>query len=171
MNCVVRRSLMGLLALSIALFVEAKDSAELTARVTRMAKIGRSFSPSFSSDGKRIAFVSDLNGQPQIWVVPTQGGWPMLVTVGDDPVGYVIWSPTSDWLAYSLAPGGGMNTQVYVVKADGSGQKRLTRGGKETNQLFDWTHDGKWLETRARIRAIHRRLMHTWWSPRAGQTT
>jgi dipeptidyl aminopeptidase/acylaminoacyl peptidase len=117
-----------------------------------MAKIGNSFSQSFSPDGKLIAFVSDLNGVPQIWVVPTQGGWPTLVTEGNDPVGRVIWSPASDWLAYSLAPGGGMNTQIFVVKADGSGQRRLTRGGKETNQLFDWTHDGKRLETGSNTR-------------------
>jgi hypothetical protein len=34
----------------------------------------------------------------------------------------------------------------------GSGQQRLTRGGKETNRLFDWTHDGKRLETRSNAR-------------------
>jgi dipeptidyl aminopeptidase/acylaminoacyl peptidase len=152
MSGMARRFLMGSLACSIAFGAERQTSAELTDKVTRMAKIASSASPSFSPDGKRIAFVSNLNGVPQIWVVPTQGGWPMLVTVGDDPVGNVIWSPASDWLAYSLAPGGGMNTQVYVVKVDGSGQKRLTRGGKETNQLFDWTHDGKQLETGSNIR-------------------
>ena len=122
------------LILATTLALQAEAQIDLAAKVMRMAKIGRAFAPSFSPDGRRSAFVSDLNGIPQIWVVPTQGGWPMLVTNGDDPVGGVIWSPTSDWLAYSLAPGGGMNTQVYVVKADGSGQKRLTRGGKETNR-------------------------------------
>jgi dipeptidyl aminopeptidase/acylaminoacyl peptidase len=121
----------------------AQTPAELTVAVTRMARVGRASSPTFSPDGKRLAFVSDLNGTPQIWVVPVEGGWPTLVTNDNDPVGGVIWSPTSDWLAYSLAPGGGMNTQVYVVKSDGSGQKRLTTGGKETNRLFDWTHDGQ----------------------------
>ena len=129
------------------------QAAESTATlVTRMAKVGRAGSPTFSPDGKRIAFVSDLNGVPQIWVVPTEGGWPTLITNDNDPVGSVTWSPTSDWLAYSLAPGGGMNTQVYVIKADGSGQRRLTKGGKETNRLFDWTHDGKRLETGANTR-------------------
>lgn len=135
-----------------AFVVMGATPPELSEKVTRMAKIGRAGSPSFSRDGKRIAFVSDLNGIPQIWVVPTEGGWPVLVTNGDDPVGNVIWSPTSDWLAYSLAPGGGMNTQVYVVRADGSGQQRLTSGGKETNRLFDWTLDGTRLATGSNVR-------------------
>jgi dipeptidyl aminopeptidase/acylaminoacyl peptidase len=142
-----------LLLLFVGSFALAAETpVELTAKVTRMAKIGRAGSPSFSPDGQRIAFVSDLNGIPQIWVVPVQGGWPMLVTVGDDPVGGVLWSPAGDWLAYSLAPGGGMNSQIYLVKPDGSGQKRLTRGGKETNQLFGWTHDGTHLATGSNTR-------------------
>jgi dipeptidyl aminopeptidase/acylaminoacyl peptidase len=152
MNRMVQYGWMGLLVFSIASVAPAQDSSDLTARVTRLAKIGRCFSPSFSPDGQRIAFVSDLNGVPQIWVVPTQGGWPTLVTTGDDPISDVIWSPAGDWLAYELAPGGGMNTQIYVVKSDGSAQKRLTRGGKETNRLFDWTHDGSRLATGSNTR-------------------
>jgi dipeptidyl aminopeptidase/acylaminoacyl peptidase len=137
----------------IAETVVGATTQTLTEKVSRMAKIGRAGSPSFSPDGKRIAFVSDLSGVPQIWIVPTEGGWPMLVTNENDPVGNVEWSPTSEWLAYSLAPGGGMNTQVYVVKPDGSGQKRLSAGGKETNRLFGWTLDGLRLETGSNTRS------------------
>jgi dipeptidyl aminopeptidase/acylaminoacyl peptidase len=129
--------------LACAASAVAQNPVDLTEAVTRMAKVGRASSPTFSPDGKRLAFVSDLSGTPQIWVVPVEGGWPVLVTSDNDPVAGAIWSPSSDWLAYSLAPGGGMNTQVYVVKADGTGQKRLTRGGKETNRLFDWTERGR----------------------------
>jgi dipeptidyl aminopeptidase/acylaminoacyl peptidase len=125
---------------------------DLTPTVTRMAKVARASQPTFSPDGKRLAFVSDLNGVPQIWVVPAEGGWPMLVTNDNDAVAGVAWSPTGDWLAYTMAPGGGMNTQVYVIRADGSGQKRLTKGGKETNRLFGWAHDGKRLALGANTR-------------------
>src|ERR1051326_59345 len=93
----------------------AQTSNATATLVTRMAKVGRASSASFSPDGKRLAFVSDLNGVPQIWTMPVEGGFPTLVTNDNDPVGGVIWSPTSEWLAYSLAPGGGMNTQVYVI--------------------------------------------------------
>ena len=35
-----------------------------------------------------------------------------------------------------------MNAQVYTVRPDGTGLRRLTDGGKETNRLGGWTHDG-----------------------------
>ena len=47
---------------------------ELTSTVTAMARVGRAFAPSFSPDGSQIAFISDLSGVPQIWVVSSSGG-------------------------------------------------------------------------------------------------
>jgi dipeptidyl aminopeptidase/acylaminoacyl peptidase len=118
-------------------------NAQLVEMVTRMAKIGRASSPSFSPDSARLAFVSDRTGVPQVWVTAVDGGTPLPVTQGDDPVGRVIWSPDGKWLALSLAPGGGMNTQIYIVRPDGTGLRRLTDGGKETNTLGTWTRDGR----------------------------
>ncbi len=112
------------------------------ATVSLMARIGACVSPSFSPDGATLAFVSDLGGVPQVWTVPVAGGWPMAVTALDDPVQGVSWSPRGDWLAFSLAPGGGMNAQVYLVRPDGAGLRLLTDGGTDNNRLGPWTHDG-----------------------------
>jgi dipeptidyl aminopeptidase/acylaminoacyl peptidase len=111
--------------------------------VAWMARIGLCLSPSFSPNGKRIAFVSDLNGLPQVWTVATEGGWPELVTTLDDQVLQVSWSPDGTRLAFALAPGGGMNQQVYVCRPDGTEVRRLTDGGTENNLLGPWTLDGR----------------------------
>ncbi len=113
--------------------------------VERLARVGRAYAPTFSPDGKHVALISDLSGLPQVWIVPAAGGWPRAITVGSDPVGGVTWSPNSDWLALTILPGGGLNAQIYVVRADGSGLRRLTDGGKENNGLGDWTEDGRFL--------------------------
>jgi dipeptidyl aminopeptidase/acylaminoacyl peptidase len=110
-----------------------------------LARIGSATSPSFSPDGKRIAFVSNLSGLPQVWMVESSGGYPQLVTPFDDPVGVVRWSPDGAWLAFTVAPGGGMNEQVYLIRPDGTGLKRLSDGGKETNRLGVWSRDGRLL--------------------------
>jgi Tol biopolymer transport system component len=122
---------------------QTAKGAQLVDMVTRMAKIGRAASPTFSPDGTRLAFVSDRTGIPQVWVTAVDGSASLQVTKGDDPVGRVIWAPNGEWLALSVAPGGGMNAQIYVVRPDGTGLRRLTDGGKETNNLGDWTHDGR----------------------------
>ncbi len=126
-----------LLAGSLAV---SEDDLETT--VSRMAKIGSSSSPSFSPDGRRVAFLSNLSGVPQVWIAPSESGWPSMVTALEDPVDGVAWSPEGGWLAISVAPGGGMNQQVYLVRPDGTGLRRLTDGGRETNWLGGWSPDG-----------------------------
>jgi len=122
---------------------KSTSKPSLADMVTRMARIGRCGSPSFSPDGKRLAFVSDRTGTPQVWVTPLDGGPSAQVTNGADPVSRVIWSPDGAWLSLSFAPGGGMNTQIAIVRPDGTGFRRLTDGGRETNNLAEWTHDGR----------------------------
>ncbi|HEY7032181.1 MAG TPA: S9 family peptidase [Thermomicrobiales bacterium] len=117
-------------------------SDDLATMVTRLTRVGSCYAPSFSPDGSRLAFVSNLTGKPQVWNVATAGGWPDLITGFDDPVRAVEWSPDGAWLACLVAPGGGMNTQVYLLRPDGSGVRRLTDGGQDNNWLGPWTHDG-----------------------------
>ena len=116
---------------------------DLDASVSAMARVGVCYSASFSPDGARIAFNSDFGGIPQVWAADVDGGWPRPVTALDDPVHFLHWSPDGSEIAFTVAPGGGMNEQVYTVRPDGTGLRRLTDGGKETNRLGRWTHDGK----------------------------
>src|SRR5215471_8920293 len=118
-------------------------SSDLATSVARMARISGAFGSDFSSDGKWVSFISALSGIPQVWVVPAEGGFPQMVTNGDDPAVNAEWSPAGDWLAVTIAPGGGLNSQVYVVKPDGTGLRRLTLGGKDNNGFDSWTEDGK----------------------------
>jgi dipeptidyl aminopeptidase/acylaminoacyl peptidase len=134
--------LCGIVACITILALADSPPTELEREVTMMAKIGSCSSPSFSPDGRSIAFVSDLSGVPQVWIVPAEGGFPRAVTALDDQVGSVSWSPTGDLLAFMLAPGGGMNVQVYLVRPDGTGMRRITAGGTTNNWFTGWTHDG-----------------------------
>jgi dipeptidyl aminopeptidase/acylaminoacyl peptidase len=131
-----------LVASHAAVVLAAPEPDVIADKVARMSSVGFCAAPSFSPDGASIAFLSNLTGLPQVFIVPTEGGWPVQVTSGSDPVGRAAWSPRGDLIAYTVAPGGGLNTQVHVVAPDGTGVRRLTPGGKDNNRLGAWTDDG-----------------------------
>ncbi len=71
-----------------------------------------SWAPMMTSDGSRVAFVSDRTGVPQLCVqdVPAAGEplpEPTILRLGDDPVLSLGWSPDDAWLSCSIATGGG----------------------------------------------------------------
>jgi dipeptidyl aminopeptidase/acylaminoacyl peptidase len=150
-------SLLSLLALSAALAAPAPAPApptappaagDLEAEVTRMARIGGCWSPSFSRDALSLAFVSNQSGVPQVWKVATDGVRPERITRLDDPVGLVEWSPDGHFLAFTVAPGGGMNSQVYLVRPDGQQLSRASAqedNSRVNNLLTGWSHDGRQL--------------------------
>jgi hypothetical protein len=80
-----------------------------------------------STDGKRIAIShhsKEHNGDPQIYVLPIEGGTPRMVTKLA-PSYLHGWSPDDKWLVYT----GGRDDQwdIYKTLADGSGDEvRLT---------------------------------------------
>ncbi|HEV7504982.1 MAG TPA: S9 family peptidase [Thermoanaerobaculia bacterium] len=132
--------LLALPALVLAAKAPAAPADALTASVERMAKVSSSFAPSPSPDGKRVAFLSNRGGLPQVWIAEVdKATLPKQVGAFEDPVSSVEWSPDGKWLALLVAPGGGLNQQVYLMHPDGSGVQRITGGGKENNTLAGWS--------------------------------
>ncbi|HEY5774789.1 MAG TPA: hypothetical protein VIS57_01780, partial [Xanthomonadales bacterium] len=113
--------------------------------MARMAAIGYSYGGSYSPDAKQIVFVSSGAGVPQVWRAVTDGVGLVQVTTFDDPVGGVLWSPAGEHLAVSVAPGGGLNTQIFLVPAQGGEPIQITEGGQVNNWLNEWSRDGRYL--------------------------
>jgi len=116
---------------------------ELPRKIEAIARIGACYCPTIAPDGTSIAFLSDLSGSPQLWKVSAKGGWPEQLTAFDDPVLDAAWSPSGEWIGFTLAPGGGMNGQICVVRPDGMELRRLTKGGSMNNFLNCWSRDGR----------------------------
>ncbi len=107
-----------------------------------LAHIGICYGPAIAHDSRTVAFISTLGGSPQLWSVPIAGAFPRQVTALDDPVTHVAWSPTADRLVFTVAPGGGMDTRVYVCRPDGTGLRHLTDGRAARHTVDGWTRDG-----------------------------
>lgn len=105
-----------------------------------------SWSPTMTPDAKRVAFISDRSGTPEVWVqeVVLQGEAPPArrIPLSADPVIAVSWSADSRWLACTVATGGGVRTQVWVVQPDGSEARRIAGDHEDHAELGPWTRSG-----------------------------
>lgn len=113
--------------------------------ISALARLSQCWSPSISPDGERIAFVSDRDGHPQVWLVTIASGACRKITDFEEQLIRVSWSPNGDWLALEMAPGGGMNSQIDIIQPGGGGRRRITAGGQSNNWLNAWTRDSRQL--------------------------
>ena len=123
----------------------AAAPANLAATVEALAKLKSASRPSAAPDGRSFAYLSNVTGSPQAWIFDRASGTTRQLTDLPDVVSNLAWSPTGKWIAYEVAPGGGLNTQIYIVRPDGSGTRRLTAGGADNNGLNGWSDDGRTL--------------------------
>lgn len=98
--------------------------------------------PSWSPDGKQIAFTTNLTGRLNLWKVPSSGGWPIQLSQSDDREVAADWSPDGKWILYQQDKGGGEIYDIYAIPADGGESINLTRTNdiSETNPL--WSPNG-----------------------------
>src|SRR6266513_4936169 len=75
-----------------------------------------------ASGSGRIAFVSDRDGNNEIYVMNADGTG--LTRLTDGGAGYPAWSPDGSRIAFSSARDGHNN--IYVMNADGTGVTQLT---------------------------------------------
>ncbi|MFI5953424.1 S9 family peptidase [Cryptosporangium sp. NPDC051539] len=104
-----------------------------------------SWGPTLSPSGDAVAYVSDRSGEPRLWTSSVDGGSPVLVDTGPEPVESVKWSPNGEWIAVSIAPGGSDRTEIWVVRPDGGDLHQIGGFGRTNGWFGYWSHDGAWL--------------------------
>ncbi len=87
----------------------------------------------------KIAFVSDRDGNSEIYTMDTDGGGQTRLTENDGEDFSPAWSPDGQRIAFVSDRDG--NAEVYVMNADGSGQTRLTNN-TAGDLAPGWTRDG-----------------------------
>lgn len=116
-------------------FVMDWDGYGATAVTSRSQNILPTWSPS----GAEIAFTSFVNGKPDLFVVPSSGGKPRVLSARPGLNMGAAWSPDGSKIAATLSQDG--NSEIYLLSTSGHILKRLTNDrGIDTSP--SWSPDG-----------------------------
>jgi TolB protein len=123
------------------LFLFDFDGTELT-RLTE--NIGNVISPTFSPDGRKILFANrNTDGPTSLWTVDNNGENADLLYAGPATIVAVDWSPSGDRIAFAMAVDQPNAYEVFLMNADGSNARQLTRGLPGIGGSLDWSPDGR----------------------------
>jgi Tol biopolymer transport system component len=113
-------------------------------RLTRLTEnIGNVVSPTFSPDGKKILFANRTgDGPTSLWTVESNGENADLLYTGPSTIVAVDWSPRGDQVAFAMSVDQPDAYEIFLMNADGSNVRQLTRGLPGIGGSVDWSPDG-----------------------------
>src|SRR5215467_1913718 len=99
----------------------------------------------WSPDGKSIAFISNMSGRNNLWLVSAEGGFPTQLTVSDQRQTGVAWSPDGKWIAYQSDYGGDEQWDIFLVSPKRGKVVNLTQTREIAEMNPTWSPDGRYL--------------------------
>ncbi|HEU4323728.1 MAG TPA: S9 family peptidase [Roseiflexaceae bacterium] len=110
----------------------------------RFLNIRSAYGSSFAPDGRKIAFLSNITGVPQVWQVSAGEGWPEQLTFFSERVSFVEYARTAERAVFGMDTGGSERTQLYLLTAGGAESLSLTAEAPEAIHTFGgWSPDGQ----------------------------
>jgi len=98
--------------------------------------------PSFSPDGSRIVYMSERDGNRDLYIMDLRGNDVQRLTEDERHDYEPSWSPDGRKIAFTSRRDG--NSEIYVMDADGSNVVRLTDDpGLDWRPV--WSPDGEWI--------------------------
>ncbi|MGA9506684.1 MAG: hypothetical protein WBV31_19745, partial [Terriglobales bacterium] len=99
----------------------------------------------WSPDGNTVAFITNLSGRNNLWLVPSIGGWPMQLTVSDQRQTQPTWSPDGKWIAYISDYDGDEQWDIFLVSPKTGQVVNLTNTREIAEEGPTWSPDGRYL--------------------------
>ncbi len=106
----------------------------------RYLKIRSAYGASWSPDGRRISFLADITGVPQVWEVAEGGGWPEQLTFYEEQVSEARYSPEGERLIFCMDAGGNERSQIFLL--EGAEVRDLTRDPESIHYFGGFSPDG-----------------------------
>jgi Tol biopolymer transport system component/DNA-binding winged helix-turn-helix (wHTH) protein len=104
---------------------------------------GANWRPSFSPDGKKIAFDSDRLGYSDIWQCESDGSNCVQLTSLHATSGTARWSPDGHYIAFESQS---LNyVEIYVLEVPGGRPRLVPTFPGGDNGAPNWSRDGQWI--------------------------
>ena len=97
----------------------------------------------WSPDDKQVAFVTNISGRYNIWLVPSQSGWPTQLTVSNQRQINIAWSPKGRWIAYNSDYDGNEQWDLFLVSTSNGQVVNLTNTPEVSEEGAAWSPDGE----------------------------
>ncbi len=128
--------------------ISSKPNAQVEPRSLTIEKlymtrqVGRA---TWSPDGMSVAFISNMSGRNNLWLVPSEGGWPVQLTVSDQRQTAPAWSPDGKWIAYQSDYDGDEQWDIFLVSPKTGKVVNLTQTREIAELNPTWSPDGRYL--------------------------
>lgn len=98
--------------------------------------------PTWSPDGRRIAFVSTRSGTPEIYVMKSDGTDVKRITSGEANESELAWSPKGNRIAFVRTPAAGGDEEIYTISPTGTGLTDLSHDPNSPDTDPNWSPSG-----------------------------
>ena len=100
--------------------------------------------PTWSPDGKRIAFYSDRSGSYQLWTIHTDGSvLEKLTDSKESSINFPVWSPDGRRIATNVIPGGGKIFELGAAIDVATASALPPIAGGRVFWPLSWSRDGR----------------------------
>jgi len=122
--------------------VEQGQQSLSVERLYMTRQVGRA---SWAPDGKQIVFVTNISGRNNLWLVPSEGGWPTQLTVSDQRQTAPTCSPDGKWIAYMSDYDGDEQWDIFMVSPKTGQVVNLTHSREIAEENPRWSPDSRYL--------------------------
>ena len=109
--------------------------------VVRYLLVRTAYAGRLAPDGSWLSFRTSITGEPQLWTVPSTGGWPEQRTFGQSVTFHDV-SPSGEWIAYGTDRGGNEREGFYLVRPDGTRERELLPPSEAFRAFGGFSRDG-----------------------------
>ena len=96
-----------------------KQSKRKEYRVEQYYAIRQIFGMSLSPDGQTVGYITNTDGLPNVWTIPIDGGWTSQVSLEENAVKAIEYSPKKNEIIFHSDINGDENTQLYLISDKG----------------------------------------------------